>query len=155
MTKTMTADEAITDVKRRIADGRYTYSEAELQLTAEVERLRALEPVKVTTLIRSILAERLAELMTEISERCYCAGWMDGLERALYRVVFCEASRSFGMGEITQEQCDQLHAIATAADSWWYWDDGGGDIMKSGPTPISLSTAALLYGNELTSGDVP
>src|SRR6185312_5627864 len=49
--------------------------------------------------------ETLACLMSEISEECYCAGWLIGNEHRLWSAMTDPTDdRRYGMGEISQEQ---------------------------------------------------
>lgn len=65
----------------------------------------------------------LLALMTGLSEELWCAGWISGLEHSLWHARE-RGSAPFGMGEITQRQCDLLRLLSDEADGWWVWDDG-------------------------------
>lgn len=97
--------------------------------------------------IKELLAEKLCDLMSQVSEDCWCAGWLIGLERSLYRIVFCGASRDFGMGVVSQDDVDKIKALAVESDSWWHWVDHE-DFLQSGKNRISLAEAGRLYGGE-------
>lgn len=68
----------------------------------------------------------LLALMTGLSEACWCAGWMDGLETALWRLA-AEGGGKYGMGEVTPRQAMLLDVLAAEAGGWWAWPDGFDD----------------------------
>jgi hypothetical protein len=84
---------------------------------AEIERLRAE--------LRDYARERLPALMSEISEDCWCAGWLHGTEYALWKMVEHGAGK-WGQGEVTQAQVDRLKRLSELADGWFAWRDGDG-----------------------------
>jgi hypothetical protein len=62
--------------------------------------------------------ERLRELMSEISETSYCAGWMGGLEFTLWE--FIEGiTKPTGMWMITEEQMKELKELREKTGGWW------------------------------------
>lgn len=64
----------------------------------------------------------LAELMSELSERAYYAGWMEGLEFSLWRALD-GGSRTFGRLELTDDQLVRLRQLADACGGWIVFDD--------------------------------
>jgi hypothetical protein len=64
----------------------------------------------------------LAELMSEISEKCYSAGWLEDLEYVLWDAVI-SGPRDFGHGKITQEEIDELSRISSMTKTWIVFDD--------------------------------
>lgn len=64
----------------------------------------------------------LLALMTGISEDCWCAGWMSGLEFALWDV---SPGKKYGQGEITERQALLLKLLSEESNGWWYWTDDG------------------------------
>ena len=60
----------------------------------------------------------LLALMTGISEEYWCAGWMDGLEFALW---CAPAGKQYGRGEITERQASLLRLLSAECDGWWCW----------------------------------
>jgi hypothetical protein len=70
----------------------------------------------------------LANLMSEISEDCYCAGWMHGLEFALWAIATGDRkNRKYGQGEVSQQQIDDLMAISAEIGGWIRWADDESD----------------------------
>ena len=66
----------------------------------------------------------LYQLMSDISEDCYCAGWMIGNEFTLWEMVADPAAkRDYGQGEVKQWQIDDLRAISTEVGGWIRWRD--------------------------------
>jgi len=61
--------------------------------------------------------KKLAAFMSEISERCYFAGWMNNLEYVLWDVLE-SGQRTFGQGIITTEDIKQLKALSYKSESW-------------------------------------
>lgn len=59
----------------------------------------------------------LAESMSALSEEAWYAGWMDGLEVALWDAVV-GGPRSYGRLEITTAQIERLRELADAAGGW-------------------------------------
>lgn len=68
--------------------------------------------------------KQLAELMSDISEQCWCAGWMMGTEFALWEVLTSpHRGRHLGKGEVTLDQLVKLRALSEEAGGWIYWND--------------------------------
>jgi hypothetical protein len=65
---------------------------------------------------------QLAEFMSELSERCYCAGWMMDLEYVLWDAVMT-GPRNFGHGTITREDISKLIQLSDKINSWICFDD--------------------------------
>jgi hypothetical protein len=64
----------------------------------------------------------LVDLMSDISERCYCAGWLGGLEYILWHMLTDPAaSREFGMGVVEDEEIADLRAISEEIGGWICW----------------------------------
>lgn len=60
--------------------------------------------------------------MSELSERAYHAGWMEGLEFSLWRAID-GGSRSFGRTEITDDQVARLRQLAEECGGWIVFDE--------------------------------
>lgn len=83
-------------------------------------------------------ARALYSLMRSISEECYCAGWMSGLEDALWRMLN-GGSRRYGQGEdasedrtVTETSVAALRHLHERCGGWWTWHD---DTTGAGPDP--------------------
>lgn len=65
----------------------------------------------------------LLALMTGISEECWCAGWIIGLEYGCYEAANGRRIE-FGQGEITPNQRALLALLSAEAGGWWVWPEG-------------------------------
>lgn len=64
----------------------------------------------------------LANLMSEISERCYSAAWMADLEYVLWDAV-TSGPRKYGHGSISEGDITALKKCSNEANCWIYFDD--------------------------------
>ena len=65
---------------------------------------------------------RLADCMSELSEEAYYAGWMEGLEYALWEAVLGVRSR-YGRLDITSKQRERLMALSEQCGGWIVFDN--------------------------------
>jgi hypothetical protein len=65
---------------------------------------------------------QLAEFMSEISEKCYGAGWEKNSEYVLWDAVI-SGPRNFGQDTITQADIDELIKISNKSNAWIVFDD--------------------------------
>jgi hypothetical protein len=65
---------------------------------------------------------RLAGYMSELSERAYCAGWMDGLEFALWEVMQGERSE-YGRLVFTEDDWRTLRSLSDRIGGWIIFDN--------------------------------
>lgn len=84
----------------------------------------------------------LAELMSEISERCYSTGWMRHLEYVLWDAML-QGARKYGHDFVTPEDATNLKKLAEAAKCWILFDD------TTEETAIELSVWQELYRREV------
>lgn len=71
--------------------------------------------------------KELYELMSDISEDCYCAGWMHGNEFRLWDAITDpDDDRRYGMGEIEPQQVQRLKELSQLSGGWWRWDETEG-----------------------------
>jgi len=66
--------------------------------------------------------KQLAEYMSGKSEEAYYAGWMKGLEYALWEAVL-EGPKNYGRLQIQEEHIHELKKLSDACDGWVYFDD--------------------------------
>jgi hypothetical protein len=67
---------------------------------------------------------RLYALMSDISEDCYCAGWMSGNEYRLWRAVADPSDDlGYGMQTIDRSNVRALQHLSDRAGGWIYWHD--------------------------------
>lgn len=72
----------------------------------------------------ALAARALCRLMSNLSEDCWCASWLSGLEHALWEMV-AGGDRELGNGEVSLAQVDDLRALSNRCDGWWMWVDDG------------------------------
>jgi hypothetical protein len=64
----------------------------------------------------------LTDFMSELSEKCYYAGWMINLEYVLWDAVI-NGEREYGIDKITQADIDNLTALSKLTKGWIYYDN--------------------------------
>jgi hypothetical protein len=64
----------------------------------------------------------LADFMSDISERCYDAGWMHGLEYVLWDALL-NGQRKYGHDTISQQDIETLGDLSKTANAWIVFDD--------------------------------
>ena len=62
----------------------------------------------------------LLELMEDISEEHYAAGWMSGLEESLWWIAH-GGGPMYGMIPVSDERIAALRVLAHRAGGWWHW----------------------------------
>ncbi len=66
--------------------------------------------------------------MSELSEEAYSAGWMDGLDYALWEATQGQRSQC-GRLVFTELQREQLRSLSERAGSWIMFDDQRDEIF--------------------------
>ena len=66
--------------------------------------------------------QALASLMSDISEDGWAAGWMDGLEYVLWRIVL-EGPCQYGFTQVNEQRIQQLKQLSAQAGCWIIFDD--------------------------------
>lgn len=72
----------------------------------------------------------LAEYMSYLSEEAYTAGWIEGLEYALWNAVL-NGPTSYGRLDISEKHIEKLIELSDVADGWIYFDDSLEEIFLS------------------------
>lgn len=73
---------------------------------------------------------KLAQLMSDISEECWCAGWCTGTEYRLWQaMVDPEDHRHWGQDIISDEAIEHLRKLSTAVMGWIVYGDDGEQWM--------------------------
>jgi hypothetical protein len=81
-------------------------------------------------------AAQLADCMSDISEKCYCAGWLFDLEYILWHAVI-SGPTVFGNGYITSEQIELLKILSSACGGWITFDlDAPRDVSSKKWIPL-------------------
>lgn len=66
----------------------------------------------------------LYELMSDISEDCYCAGWMHGNEFRLWQAITDpKDDRRYGQSDIEEWQVNRLRELSEQTGGWWVWEE--------------------------------
>ena len=86
-------------------------------------------------------ATELMRYMSELSERAYYAGWMAGLEYALWKAVL-EGRLKYGTMQITRAHTSKLKELSNRCGGWIVWDD------ESGETFVPLARWQKMYESE-------
>jgi hypothetical protein len=64
----------------------------------------------------------LAEMMSDLSEEAYCAGWMSGLEYALWGALLGRRAE-YGRLPFSPEEVARLRQLAQDCGGWIVFDD--------------------------------
>jgi hypothetical protein len=84
----------------------------------------------------------LADYMSELSEEAFFAGWMTGLEYALWMAVTGHLEE-YGYLKITEAHRTRLRDLSDACRGWIYFDD------EIGETWISISDWEQRFAEDL------
>jgi hypothetical protein len=69
--------------------------------------------------------ETLLRMMRDISEDCWCAGWLSGLEFTLWNAVTTGKMES-GWGVVEDRDLLRMKYLHELTGGWWMWTDGDG-----------------------------
>ena len=86
----------------------------------------------------------LAKFMSDISEKCYCAGWMHNLEYTLWKSVLY-GEMKYGRDIISSNEISELIRLAKECNSWIIFDE------LNDETAIELSAWELLYEKNIST----
>jgi hypothetical protein len=67
-------------------------------------------------------ALELRELMSEISEDHYAAGWLFSLEFDLWRLAFETPEAKYGYSTLSLEELGKLVELTHRCQGWWIYD---------------------------------
>jgi hypothetical protein len=70
----------------------------------------------------------LAEYMSYLSELAYCAGWTDGLEFALWKMVI-DGPYQYGQFRFSHEHKETLVELSSACNGWIMFRDQLGETF--------------------------
>ena len=81
-------------------------------------------PLYRQTMLKDLNADqlKLAQLMSNISEKGYSAGWMQGLEFALWEALI-GGDKNYGRHRITQSEIEELKSLSEKCSCWIVFDD--------------------------------
>ena len=72
----------------------------------------------------AVAAAALAALISEISEECWCAGWLIDCEHSLWSMAQEPASdHQWGIGTVEAKDLVKLRALAIRCGGWVTWDE--------------------------------
>jgi len=93
----------------------------------------------------------LCATMSDISEACYFAGWMSGLEFAIWGAMQ-DGDLRYGTGEMDAEQLERCRTLAKELDGWVIWFDDDYDesmpVEEWGPRFVSMSEWLKIYDGD-------
>lgn len=73
---------------------------------------------------------RLAQLMSDTSEECWCAGWLIGTEYRLWEAITDpEDHRAWGQDKIDDETVEHLRKLSKAVDGWIRYEENEGEVF--------------------------
>jgi hypothetical protein len=97
---------------------------------------------------RHALLQLLGNAISDISEECYCAGWMIGTEyfvpELCRRAEATGQTQFWGHGEVTPEQARGLVALAEIVGSWANLNQAGVRYVPHNPFPVPPQYAQVL-----------
>jgi hypothetical protein len=96
----------------------------------------------------------LYDLMSDISEDCYCAGWMMGNEYILWEILTNpSASRNYGQAIVTPEKIAILREISAEIGGWIRWRDEDEipalTLVEWGPVFCPMAEWLILYEQKM------
>ena len=98
-------------------------------------------------------ATRLCGVMSDLSERCWCAGWMMGLEFALWAFVSGDdAPGPYGQDAITEDDVTELRDLHARCGGWWRWDDDHAELFVSTADWIAIVEADAIVARSIILG---
>ncbi len=96
----------------------------------------------------------LAELMSEISEDCYCAGWIIDNEYGIWEAMYT-GNLHYGRDEIDRFKLERCRALSVLTGGWVVWLDDETIPKKSlsdaGKYFASMEDWLMLYRERLKS----
>jgi hypothetical protein len=97
----------------------------------------------------------LYQVMSDISEDCYCAGWLIGNEYTIWSAIQSGDHR-YGLAEIEPEQLEQCRILSEELGGWIVWADDETDPVLPrdmwGPKFVSMSEWLEMFAQEITKG---
>jgi hypothetical protein len=74
--------------------------------------------------------EALYQLMSDISEDCYCAGWMHGNEFTLWEIVSDPSvDHEYGRGSVDDDDIAKLRELSAEIGGWIRWRNDDDDPL--------------------------
>jgi len=68
----------------------------------------------------------LLDMMSDLSEKCYCAGWLDETEYILWQAIMNGCKKlDWGQDVIEEWELVKLKNLAEAVEGWWIFTKKG------------------------------
>ena len=74
-------------------------------------------------MINALAAVELEKVMSDISERCYCAGWLNGTEYVLWKAMTENKPADWGQDKITSRDIKLLKKLSKESGCWAAFSD--------------------------------
>jgi len=88
----------------------------------------------------AVLLRRLGDAMSDLSERCYYAGWMTGTEYVVpelcRRAAATGEPQPWGQDEVTAVEAAELLSLALRLGTWADLDEAGTGYVPFQPFPV-------------------
>lgn len=121
--------------------------------TQRLAREKAAREKSLAAALDTDAATCLCGVMSDLSERCYCAGWIDGLEFHLWSVVSGAAPRGpYGQDAITEDDVTELRDLHTRCGGWWRWDDDHAELFVPTADWIAIVEADAIVARSIILG---
>jgi hypothetical protein len=89
------------------------------EVTAEATFARSKDP---------IAAHDLCQRMSDISEDCWCAGWLTGCEFSLWDFM-TKGGGDWGQGKVRTDSLSVLRTLSERCGGWIAWRDDVGNVF--------------------------
>jgi hypothetical protein len=114
----MNADLAVVGLSLRFAEAGLIYPQVRINT-------KTLMPDTLTS-----AQQALAEYMSQLSEQAYAAGWIEGLEYALWKAVVAGPYK-YGRQMLTGDHVRELRKLSEACGGWIRFSDVGDESFVS------------------------
>ncbi len=92
----------------------------------------------------------LADLMSDLSEECWCAGWLHNTEFDVWAMIVGDRD-SWGMG-LAEAYAPELEAIKDMADRLGVWIVWDGDPVETDMRAVPLPEWRATYAARVSKG---
>jgi hypothetical protein len=70
-----------------------------------------------------LVREALLRMMSDLSEDCWCAGWLQNLEFTLWEAMN-SGNKELGWGGVAERDFARMKHLHEMAGGWWVWAEG-------------------------------
>lgn len=117
------AREELAETKRPLTAQMARLNQHLIDVTSRGETLSR-ENAELRAALAEFAKDALVSLMSDISEDCYCAGWMSGLESDLWARMVGDLPPAYGQSEVAKDDLNRLRELSNMAGGFWVWNDG-------------------------------